>query len=518
MNLKALWHRQAVLTSVLAATLLLTGCSDNPRETTAPPERLLLQQMTPRTVLLKWRGAAGSVCVSDANHALDPDSHCFGSDVGDGGHHEARVSGLRPDSLYEYSVAGFASRAQTFRTPPEKGHMPEDGEMILWVLGDSGTASKVKDGKPAYPDEAASVREGFLTYMKSRGETAPDLVVLLGDNAYPNGTDEEWQTGFFDIYPTVLSRAPVIPTIGNHEMGSMERIYGEHGAYFGPGSSVSSDPNSYVSVKGAKPSTMPYLHIFSLPRDGELGGSASGTEQYFSASYGNLHLISLDSQLAMRSAEDRERMKEWLIRDLSANESKWTVVIFHHPPYSKGGHDSDREAALLYEINAPIVHVREEFTPIFESFGVDLVMSGHSHSYERSYQLAGHRGDAENFRADLHAARAADGTLLDGRGETLYRKSGQTGSDSSGVVYIVLGSSGHAGLDRGPFGKGTLRHPAHVPQPDDPQKRRGLASLGSLVLHLKDNQLTGRFINETGTILDEFTISDAGYGQDSGAR
>ena len=147
------------------------------------------------------------------------------------------------------------------------------------------------------------------------------------------------------------------------------------------GISTSADPDSYDSTgDGPDAYGLPYLNIFSLPSRGELGGVPSGTEQYYAFDYGNVHIVSLDSQLSNRDKDQRAAMRDWLIDDLSANQLDWTIVIFHHPPYSKGSnHDSDREQNEI--------DMRQTFAPVFEDYGVDVVYSGHAHSYERSWYV-----------------------------------------------------------------------------------------------------------------------------------
>ena len=138
------------------------------------------------------------------------------------------------------------------------------------------------------------------------GDQHIDGLLLLGDNAYPAGTDAEWQGAFFDIYPEIISSAVVLPTIGNHEMGMAPiniclftdmlacDLTGEIVYPLG-GASMSSDPSSYDSDDdGPDAEGLPYLNIFTLPTRGELGGAASGTEQYYSSDFGNVHIISLD--------------------------------------------------------------------------------------------------------------------------------------------------------------------------------------------------------------------------------
>ncbi len=64
-------------------------------------------------------------------------------------------------------------------------------------------------------------------------------------------------------------------------------------------------------------------------------------------------------------------MCNWLRADLAATAQEWIIAYWHHPPYTKGSHDSDAEGDL--------VEVRENIVPILEDFGVDLVLCGHSH-------------------------------------------------------------------------------------------------------------------------------------------
>ena len=112
--------------------------------------------------------------------------------------------------------------------------------------------------------------------------------------------------------------------------------------------------------------TGPYYDIFSLPRPGEAGGLASGTEAYYSFDYANIHFICLESFETNRSTSGP--MLTWLRNDLASTTQPWIVAFFHHPPYSKGSHDSDTEIELK--------EMRQNALPILENAGVDLVLSG----------------------------------------------------------------------------------------------------------------------------------------------
>jgi hypothetical protein len=247
----------------------------------------------------------------------------------------------------------------------------------------------------------------------------------------------------FDFYPQMLRQTAVWPCIGNHEVG-----------WEGPA---------------------PYLNAFTTPTNGEAGGLRSGTELYYSFKYGNVHFVVLDpvtSDVAVGGA-----MYNWLQRDLDANISEWLIAFFHYPPYSKGGHDSDWEQGMI--------EVRENFLPVLEDFGVDLVLTGHSHSYERSYLLDSFYGDSSEMQEqnvkDYGSGRA------DGSGA--YMKSAGL-NPHEGAVYAVVGSSG---LTAG----GELNHPAMFLSENE---------LGSLILDINRNVLQATFLRETGAIDDYFTI------------
>jgi hypothetical protein len=170
-------------------------------------------------------------------------------------------------------------------------------------------------------------------------------------------------------------------------------------------------------------------------------------------------------------------MSNWLRQDLAANTNQWLIAYFHHPPYSKGSHDSD----LSWEFE--LIEMRENINPILESYGVDLVLAGHSHCYERSFLLSGHYGYSYSLMPEM-IVDPGNGRPL-GSGPYLNDPTG-----SRGTVYIVAGSSGQAT-------GGELNHPAMF---------ISLNELGSLVLDVRDQVMDVTFLRETGVIDDSFTI------------
>lgn len=348
--------------------------------------------------------------------------------------HEVILSGLTPDTRYFYSVG---DDTRTFATGPD--HFADTHPLSgtaepvrIWVLGDSGTADA----------NAAAVRDAYLAY---NGSAHADVWLMLGDNAYDNGTDAEFQAAVFDFYPQSLRNSVLWSTLGNHD-----------------GYSADSATQSG-----------PYFDIFTLPTGSEGGGVASGTEAYYSFDYAHVHFICLDSYDTDRSATGA--MASWLAQDLAATTQEWIVAFWHHPPYSKGSHDSDLELNL--------VEMRENFLPILESYGVDLVLGGHSHSYERSMLIDGHYGASSTF-GPQHTLDSGTG---DPAGDGSYTKAPAA---NQGAVYAVPGSSGK--LSAAP-----LDHPVMIVN---------LLELGSMVIDVNGNELEAVFLDATGGVQDRFRI------------
>ena len=245
--------------------------------------------------------------------------------------HDVLIDSLNADTKYFYAIGyndtntsqdvimAGADTDHFFTTSPTTG---SPKQTRVWIIGDSGTKDQ----------NAQNVKDAYLNF----DNIPTDLWLMLGDNAYSDGTDEEYQLAVFDMYQELLINSVLWPTLGNHDGHSAD----------------------------SATQTGPYYDIFSLPAAGQSGGLASGTEAYYSFDYGNIHFVCLDSYDSDRSKTGV--MLGWLENDLLGTNADWVIAFWHHPPYSKGSHDSDSSGTLTA--------MRENAVDLLEDYGVDLVL------------------------------------------------------------------------------------------------------------------------------------------------
>ena len=373
--------------------------------------------------------------------------------------HEVTLSGLSPNTKYYFNIgnkAGVLSESASGEmyiiTAPKAGTKQF---VRAWILGDAGTAN----------NNQRNVRDAYYDYVDAAPENSgkTDMMLFLGDNAYGSGTDEEYQNALFDIYDDMLKKSVAWSCLGNHD-----------------GKSADSATQSG-----------PYYDIFTFPSAAQAGGIASGTEAYYSFDYANIHFIILDSHHTSR--EVGGAMYNWTLADIQNTKQDWIVTLFHHPIYTKGSHDSDTEDRLI--------EMRENFMPMMEANGVDLILNGHSHSYERSYFLNGHYGFANTFNPD-EISQGGHTVGSNGYGDGKVDSNGayqKASTATEGAVYITTGSAGK-------ISGGDLDHQA---------MSVSLNQLGSCVMEVEDDgkggqNLTVKFLRDTNGIDDYFTINKSG--------
>ena len=426
--------------NVLSALILLCSLTFS----FAQPDKVVrgpyLQIGTPNSIIVRWRTLSTNSTVVYYGLKEDALSEKAKS-PGILSEHVVLLSDLQPNTKYYYVIGTTngplpMAKTNSFVTSPPPGTRQP---IRIWVLGDPGTQ---------FPQQR-KVRDA---YYKWTGSRHTDAWLMLGDNAYSYGRDSEYQGAIFETYSKMLAESVLWPTLGNHDARSAD----------------------------SKTQSGVYYDIFSLPAQAQAGGVMSGTEAYYSFDYANAHFICFNSCDVDRAPNSP--MLKWLKSDLAANKLDWTVAYFHHPPYTKGSHNSDDTKGE----NTDLTEIRQNVIPILEEGGTDLVLCGHSHDYERSALLDGHYGRSNTF-TDAHKKDKGNGRE---DGDGIYHKATLGPAPHEGTVYVVAGSSGK-------ISGGALNHKAMLFSTN---------SLGSLVLDINGPRLDATFLNEQGKRLDYFSI------------
>ena len=393
---------------------------------------LLLNEVLPVNTVIKRAPGVDGPAKMPRLHSAPKDTYQY----------ETTIHGLVPGATYYYGIYDDdqllvgADEQHYFKTLPE---VNATGPYRFLVIGDSGTGS---------PSQIAGYNK-MKEWVAADGKPV-DGYVHLGDMAYSVGTDGEFTNNFFNIYSDLMRNTVTWPTMGNHE----------------------GITSSGVTQIG------PYYDAFAVPTLGEAGGEPSGTEAYYSFDVGRIHFICLNSHDLPRSSN--AEMGLWLKADLEMTNADWLVAFWHHPPYTKGSHDSDREVQLI--------DMRSTIMPILEGAGVDLVLCGHSHIYERSMLIDGAYGTPTV--AEGHILDDGDG---DPAGNGAYRKSASL-NPNEGTVAMVAGNGYSA-----------------VPSPTPCVVMRSVISeVGTVLIDIDGDTLTGRMINILGESRDEFQIIKQG--------
>ncbi len=423
--------------------LLLCFCSATQAQTPSLTRDPYLQVVTTTGITVRWRTdmpSASRVWFGIAANALNQ-SVIEPAAVTE---HIVSLTGLNPATRYYYAIgqgetqlAGDAEHS--FKTALPTG---DTRPFRIWSLGDFGNGT---------PNQFSVYEQ----YKKATASRPADLWVWLGDNAYCCGTEVDYEKYVFDVYGPHLRSLPSYPVPGNHDYADQNQKFDS-----------------------------PYFSVFSFPERGQAGGIPSGTKLYYSYDYGNVHFVMLDS-FGLEDGkwilyDPTSPQVRWLERDLTANKQPWTVVVFHHPPYTKTARDSDAEEALRL--------IRGNLTPILERYNVDLVMNGHSHTYERSYRIRDHRGLAATFDPALHLAETTNARYDGSPNSCPILTKGK------GIVYVVNGSGGALGG-------------AYSANPNHPAMATTFKTIGgSMVIDVNDNRMDAQFIAADGSIQDRFTI------------
>lgn len=428
-----------------------------------------LQSPGPNSIVIRWR--TDTATDSRVTYGLSFGSATFTEDSNTSTtEHRVQLNGLLAHTQYYYTIG---STAQILRGPDSLMQFTTAPNPLtptpvrLWVTGDMGHGN----------DGQAVVRESYLAHAAATQRA--DLWLWLGDNVYYDGTDAEFQAKVFDSiygYHHLFPNLPFASTSGNHDYNSIC-------PWQGP---CLIDPELHAG---------PYLDIIDPPTKGELGGVPSNRKIFYSFDYGDIHFISLNSEIGSQTAAYdwlgmtdfdttfTSPMIEWLKADLAASTKKWKIAFWHQPPYSV--------EPQLTEWQPYCVAARQHFNPILEQYGVDLVLGGHDHSYQRSYLINGHYGRRSSFNPAKMMINGTSGNDALGEAYVKYTDGPLAGR---GTVYVIEGNSSS--------------NSSYTPVADPVMYNKQLCDscIGSLFIDIDGDRLDAHFLSAYYGIRDQFTI------------
>lgn len=277
-------------------------------------------------------GAAAGALARRARGRVTPSGHAALGAVS-----EVTLTGLAAATRYFYRVGGPRggwSEVRAFRTAP-RPH-PRCGRVRFVVIGDSRSTGRDRPRGP-------SVRWPLLALKAATHR--PDFLLHTGDLVLDGRHGSQWAR-LLQTSTVVSGRLPIMPCLGNHDDGPGEG----DGAY--------------------------YNKVFHLPRAATADGG-SGTEDYYAFRWGPALFVALSSESFVGGKKGPTRFAAqaaWLHRVLQRTDARWKVVYLHRPIYTRPppfGHKPDEAGQ------------NRAFLPALQRHGVDLVLAGHNHFYER---------------------------------------------------------------------------------------------------------------------------------------
>lgn len=239
--------------------------------------------------------------------------------------------------------------------------------------------------------------KGYQETLQMIDRQRPHFICLTGDivnNSWEGYTPilEQWEWTITD--QEVVGNYPIMPVAGNHDAASYDFTSRYH---------------------------LPYADGQDLSKGG-----------YYSFDYHNIHFIALNTN---DSSSDPQNLKglstnqiEWLKNDLkAAKNAKWKVVMMHKGIFDAGGHCSNVEGT-----DGDIAYIREQVSPIFSDYQVDLVLQGHDHLYSRSYPIQGREKNGAFYPFTQNETKVE--IEKDGVHYSVYQ-------DPSGPIYVNTGSA-----------------------------------------------------------------------------
>ena len=259
-------------------------------------------------------------------------------------YHSVTFSGLEPDTFYAYRLEGAEGNWSSWRhirTAPERGAV----EFLY------------------FGDTQQGIRSHVSRLFETAGLVAPEARFMLhvGDLVNTGTNDRQWAE-WFEAGGWLFGRVPSIPVPGNHDYQRVEE----------------------TQLPALTPFWRPQ---FRLPVEKSLPEELN--ETVYDIRYTpDLHLFAIDS-----TGPYFDKQMEWLTAGFRASDAKWRIVYMHHPFFSWVGDGYEKEVQTKK---------RAQFDQFLADNKVDMVLTGHRHSYQRAESGAGvhHLDKSEPYEVD----------------------------------------------------------------------------------------------------------------------
>lgn len=359
----------------------------------------LVQMPRPGTVTLVWR--SGPRQPQEVRLRRDDDSWT-----------DHRTLTPDPEGWFQHTIEGLPAGSlchyEICRNKPGDESLPLASGQVR-----TGPAPGMPLRLLVFGDSGSSDERVRRELAGNMARWAPDLLVHTGDLVHPDGRLARYPGQLFEPYAPLLGRVPLFPCLGNHD---------------------------WEDTQGHA-----FCRVFVLPQNGP-PNVAPGRNYWFE--FGDVLVVCIDSSQPPGSLENDVR--PWLETVLAASRRRWKILCCHHPLYT----------SVVREQSGKL---RQTILSVIDRHRVDLVLSGHTHVYERSRPLR-------------HGRIAADG---------------------DGTVYLVTASAG-----------------AHLRRVNGPVEPTAAVcndrEYGFTVVDVSDRSLHLRQIGRGDVLLDECTIAKMG--------
>jgi acid phosphatase type 7 len=293
-----------------------------------------------------------------------------------------------------------------------------------------GTKTRfVAFGDNSYGD----ISDRMIAYQAYKAK--PDFVMNTGDNVYESGTDNEYARFFFPVYNAdiagervggpLLRSVPFYTVIANHDVHDKDE--NKH-----PALDFTKNPdglayftNLYLPGNGMKNNPFPVPMVGNEKAKNVFltcAGSRFPTATTYSYDYADAHFLCLDSNLYVDPTN--AELQAWIAADLQATDATWKFVVYHHPAFNVGAdHYAEQHMRVL--------------SPLFERYGVDMVLNGHEHNYQRTLPLKFLPTDTQK----AHNVGTKD-RYIPGQFTVDRAFDGKTKTKAQGIIYVTTGAGG----------------------------------------------------------------------------